>query len=97
MRKSRFSENQIVAIFEQGRGLTTQGWEQPAQVLGMEGQVWLHVGLGRSQAEGLKAQEDENRRLKKLLAESMLDVSCPEGSAGKKRLVRPVCARLILI
>jgi len=34
-------------------------------------EVWRLGGVGRAQAEGL---EDENARLKKLLAESMLDV-----------------------
>jgi hypothetical protein len=39
-----------------------------------------------SDARKLKALKDENRRLKKLLAESMLDVSEAEGDARKKLL-----------
>ena len=38
----------------------------------MEGEVWR---LGPSDAQRLKSLEDENRRLKKLLAELMLDVA----------------------
>ena len=34
-----------------------------------------YSGLGPSDAQRLKSLEDENRRLKKLLAESMLDVA----------------------
>lgn len=36
-----------------------------------------------SDATNLKALEDENRRLKKLLAESMLDVSALKDLLGK--------------
>ena len=36
-----------------------------------------------SDAQKLKALEDENRRLKKLLAESMLDVSALKDLLGK--------------
>ena len=38
----------------------------------MEGE---YGGLGPSDAQRLRSLEDENRRLKKLLAESMLDVA----------------------
>jgi putative transposase len=39
--------------------------------------------MGPSDAQWLKALEDENRRLKKLLAEAMLDVSALKGLLGK--------------
>jgi putative transposase len=40
-------------------------------------------GMEVSDARKLKALEDENRRLKKLLAESMLDVSTLREMLGK--------------
>ncbi|MFO1014910.1 MAG: transposase [Caulobacteraceae bacterium] len=42
-----------------------------------------YSGMSVSDAQKLKTLEDENRRLKKLLAESMLDVSAT-GISGKK-------------
>jgi putative transposase len=40
-------------------------------------------GMGVSDAQKLKGLEDENRRLKKLLAESMLDVAALKDLLGK--------------
>ena len=45
-----------------------------------------------SEARRLKALEDENRRLKRLLAESMLDNAALKDLLGKKRL-RPAVQR----
>src|SRR5207342_3182925 len=42
-----------------------------------------HIGMEISDARKLKALEDENRRLKKLLAESMLDASTLKEMLGK--------------
>jgi putative transposase len=39
--------------------------------------------MGPSDAQRLRTLEDENRRLKKLLAEAMLDVSALKGLLGK--------------
>lgn len=41
-------------------------------------------GMEMSDAKKLKALEDENKKLKKLLAESMLDVATPREALGKK-------------
>ena len=41
-------------------------------------------GLDVSEAKRLKALEDENRKLKKLLAESMLDISALKELLSKK-------------
>lgn len=49
-------------------------------LLQMEGQVCLYV----SEARRLKALEDENARLKKLLAESMLNEAALRDLLGKK-------------
>jgi len=48
-----------------------QALDQRRDIRHVAFEVWRLGGVGRAQAEGL---EDENARLKKLLAESMLDV-----------------------
>jgi putative transposase len=76
MRKSRFTEEQIIAILaEQERGLAT------AEVCRKHGisegtfYKWKAKfgGLEVSDAKKLKALETENARLKRLLADAMLD------------------------
>jgi putative transposase len=76
MRKSRFSEQQIIAILkEQEAGMSTaevcrrHGVSQPTFY------SWKSKfgGLEVSEAKRLKALEDENRKLKKLLAEQVMD------------------------
>src|SRR6266403_127684 len=65
---------------EDGRGLR-QARDQQRDVLQMEGQVW------RSRSDDtkrLKALEDENAKLKKLLAEAMLDNAMLRDIASKK-------------
>ena len=76
MRKSRFSEQQIIAVLkEHEAGLSTaevcrrHGISQPTFY------SWKSKfgGLEVSEAKRLKALEDENRKLKKLLAEQVMD------------------------
>ena len=78
MRKSRFSEAQIIgALREQEAGTRT---ESVCRKLGVSQQTFYrwkakYSGMNVSDAQKLKGLEDENRRLKRLLAESMLDVA----------------------
>ena len=86
MRKSRFSEEQIIAILrkqEQGRPM-----REVCRQHGISANTFYrwkakYGGMDVSGARKLRSFEDENARLKKLLAEEMLDNTVPERLAGK--------------
>lgn len=86
MKKSRFTEAQIIAVLrEQEVGGST---EDVCRRHGISQQTFYrwkskYGGMGVSDAQKLKGLEDENRRLKKLLAESMLDVAALKDLLGK--------------
>ncbi len=87
MKKSRFSEEQIIAMIkEQEGGVPT------AEVCRKHGISTASFykykskfgGLELSDARKLKALEDENAKLKKLLAEQMLDNAMLKDVASRK-------------
>jgi len=86
MRTSRFSEAQIIGVLrEQEAGSPTA---EVCRRHGISEQTFYrwkakYGGMQASDAQKLKALEDENRRLKKLLAESMLDVAALKDLLGK--------------
>jgi putative transposase len=76
MRKSRFTEEQIIAILkEQESGRPTAEVCRRHGISSATFYAWKskYGGLEVSEAKRLKTLEDENRKLKKLLAEQMLD------------------------
>jgi putative transposase len=76
MKSSRFSEEQIIGILrEQEAGIPTSDICRKYGISSATFYKWKakYGGLGISDAKRLKALEDENAKLKKLLAETMLD------------------------
>jgi putative transposase len=87
MKRSRFSEEQIIAILrEQEAGAKTADVCRKHGVSGATFYKWKakYGGLDVSDARRLKALEDENAKLKKLLAEAMLDNAMLKDVAAKK-------------
>ena len=87
MKRLRFTEEQIIALLrEQEAGLATVEVCRKHGISTATFYAWKakYGGLEVSQARKLKALEDENARLKKLLAEAMLDVAVLRDVTAKK-------------
>ncbi len=87
MRQGRFSEEQIIGILKQNEAGV------PATQLCRDHGIgestfykWKskYGGLEVNEAKRLRALEDENSKLKRLLAESMLDVAALKDVLSKK-------------
>jgi putative transposase len=86
MKASRFREEQIIAVLREH-----EAGAKTAEVCRRHGiseatfYKWKakYGGMEVSDAKRLKTLEDENRRLKKLLAESMLDNAALKDILGK--------------
>jgi putative transposase len=78
MRRSRFTEEQIIGILKQHQaGLGAKELCRKHGISDATFYKWRskYGGMDVSDAKKLKALEDENRKLKKLLAETVLDAS----------------------
>tara|TARA_R110001606_G_scaffold357427_1_gene508885 strand:+ start:130 stop:396 length:267 start_codon:yes stop_codon:yes gene_type:complete len=87
MKRSRFTEEQIIGMLrEQEAGMRTA---DVCRKHGISEATFYkykarYGGIDVSEARRLKALEDENARLKKLLAEAMLDNAMLKDIASKK-------------
>ena len=87
MKQSRFSEEQIIGILrEHEAGAKTADVCRKHGISSATFYKWKskYGGLEVSDARRLKTLEDENRKLKKLLAEAMLDNAMLKDLNAKK-------------
>ena len=87
MKKSRFSEEQIIAVLrEHQAGVPAAELCRKHGISSATFYKWKakYGGLEVSEAKRLRSLEDENRRLKKLLAEQMLDMAAMKELLSKK-------------
>ena len=78
MKRSRFSEEQIIGILKEHQaGLSAPELCRKYGISDATFYTWRkkYGGMDVSDAKRLKALEEENAKLKKLLAEQMMDVS----------------------
>lgn len=86
MKKSRFTEERIIAILrEQKAGMRTADLCRKHGISSPTFYAWKakYGGMDVSQACKLKVLEDENARLKRLLADAMLDNAVLKEVAAK--------------
>lgn len=86
MKKSRFSEEQIIAVLrEQEAGMKTADVCRKHGISSATLYAWKskYGGMDVSQARKLKVLEEENARLKRLLADTMLDNAVLKEVASK--------------
>ena len=87
MKRSRFTEEQIIGMLrEQEAGAATADVCRRHGVSSATFYKWKakYGGLEVSEAKRLKALEDENGRLKRMLADAMLDNAALKDLLGKK-------------
>lgn len=86
MKRSRFSDEQIIGVLKEHQaGLLAPDLCRKYGISDATFYIWRkkYGGMEVSEAKRLKALENENVRLKKLLAESMMDVSTLREMLGK--------------
>ena len=78
MKRSRFTQEQVIAVLKEHQaGAAVSDLCRKHGISDATFYTWRskYGGMEVSEAKRLRVLEDENARLKKLLAESMLDVS----------------------
>ena len=86
MKKSRYSEEHIIGVLKEHQaGIPVSELCRKHGISDATFYKWRYRygGMDVSDARRLKGLEEENRKLKKLLAESMLDVATLREALGK--------------
>ena len=87
VRKGRFSEEQIVSILKQGEaGIKTKDLCRQHGISAGTYYAWKakYGGLEVSEAQRLKQLEEENRKLKRIVADQALDLVMLRDVVSKK-------------
>jgi putative transposase len=87
MKKSRFREEQIIAVLKEGEaGVAVKELSRKYGICDQTYYRWKakYGGLEVSEARRLRQLEDENRRLKHIVAEQVLDIQALKGVLAKK-------------
>ena len=87
MRKSRFTEAQIIGILQEVTA--GAGVREVCRRHGIAEKTYFrwkqhYAGLQVAEAKKLKALEDENRRLKRIVADQALDLAMLKDVVGRK-------------
>jgi putative transposase len=88
MKKKRFTEEQIIAVLkEHEAGMKTGDLARKHGISEATLYNWKAKfgGMDVSEAKRLRALEEENGKLKRLLAEAMLDITALKDLNAKKR------------
>ena len=87
MKQSRFTEEQIIGVLKEGEaGVAVQEISRKHGICEQTYYRWKakYGGLEVSEARRLRSLEEENRRLKQMVAEQALDIQALKAVLGKK-------------
>jgi putative transposase len=87
MKQSRFTEEQIIGVLKEGEaGLAVKEISRKHGICDQTYYRWKakYGGLEVSEARRLRSLEEENRRLKQMVAEQALDLQALKAVLGKK-------------
>jgi len=87
MKQSRFTEEQIIGVLKEGEaGVAVKEISRKHGICDQTYYRWKakYGGLEVSEARRLRSLEDENRRLKQMVAEQALDIQALKAVLGKK-------------
>ena len=87
MKQSRFTEEQIIGVLKEGEaGMPVKEISRKHGICDQTYYRWKakYGGLDVSEARRLRSLEEENRRLKQMVAEQALDLQALKAVLGKK-------------